>query len=201
MKQKKAGKNVTCEVTPHNLFFTKDNYQHLGMRAITMPPLRTKENVDKLWVGIQDGFIDCIGSDHAPHSAEEKESHNIWEIKAGIPGLETTLPLMLTSIHRNQLTLKKVIQLLSEKPAEIFSLTDRGKLEQGKNADITVVDFNVKFKIDSTKFLSKAKYSPFNGLEVQGKPIMTFVNGQLAMEEGIVAEKSGNIIVARGEQK
>ncbi len=198
-KAKKAGNIVTCEVTPHNLLLTKDNYEQLSMRALTMPPLRNKKNVDALWKGIAEKSIDCIGSDHAPHTAEEKESRNVWEVKAGVPGLETTLPLMLSLVHRRQLSLTQAVELLSERPAQIFSLTDRGILEQGKNADLVIVNFNEKFKIDASKFQSKAKYSPFNGWEVQGKPIMTFVNGQIVMEDQHVTDRFGSII-ARGSE-
>ena len=84
---------------------------------------------------------------------------------------------MLTQVKKNRLSLSQVVYLLAEKPAEIYGLSDRGHLEQGKNADLTVVDFNYQFKIDASKFKSKAKYSPYNGWEVQGKPVKTFVNG------------------------
>jgi len=201
IEAKKAGKIVSCEVTPHNLLLTKDEYEQLGMRALTTPPLRTKENVDALWRGIIENVIDCIGSDHAPHSIEEKESRTVWDIKVGVPGLETTLPLILTLVHRRQLSLTQAVRLLSERPAQIFGLVDRGILEQGKNADLVVVDFNAKYKIDTSKFQSKAKYSPFNDWDVQGKPVMTFVNGQIAMENQQVAARAESVIIARGEQK
>lgn len=196
---KQTEQTVTCEVTPHNLLLTKTDYEEVGSRALTIPPLRTKEDVDALWKGVTENVVDCIGSDHAPHTKEEKESNNIWEVKPGIPNLETTLPLMLTLVHKRQISLTRVVQLLSEKPASIFSLNDRGYLEQGKNADLTVVDFNEKFKIDASKFLSKAKYSPFNGWEVQGKPKITVVNGQIVMEEQEIMDRAGKVIT-RGEQ-
>ena len=193
---KKAGKTVTCEVTPHHLLLTKDDYKHLGSRALTMPPLRTKENVGALWKGIAEGAVDTVGSDHAPHTLEEKNAGSIWDVKVGVPGLETTLPLVLTQVHKNQLTLAQALQLLSEKPAEIFKLADRGHLEQGKCADLVAVDFNRKFKIDASKFKSKAKVSPFDKWDVQGKPMKTFVNGKLVMDEGEIVAKpgSGNIV-------
>jgi dihydroorotase (multifunctional complex type) len=193
---KEAGKQVTCEATPHHLLLTKEDYLQFGQRALTMPPLRTKENVDALWKGINEEAVDIIGSDHAPHTLEEKDANSIWEVKAGIPGLETTLPLVLTQVHKNRLTLAQAQKLLCEKPAEIFGLSGRGRLEQGQWADLAVVDFNQKFKIDASKFRSKAKFSPFNGWEVQGKPVKTFVNGRLALDEGEIVAKlgSGNLI-------
>jgi dihydroorotase len=166
-----------------------------------MPPFRTKENTEALWSGIADNSIDMFGSDHAPHTLEEKDTRSVWDTKVGIPGLETTLPLILTMVHKNRLLLSQAVRLLSEKPAEIFGLEDRGYLEQGKNADLVVVDYNEKYKIDALKFHSKAKFSPFNGWEVQGKPMKTFVNGQLVMDEQEITTKAGSVITARREQK
>ena len=197
---KKKGTQVTCEVTPHHLFLTKTDLDRIGAAALTMPPLRSKENVEALWKGITEGTVDTIGSDHAPHTFEEKEARSIWEVKVGVPGLETTLPLVLTAVHKRRLSIDRAVQLLSEKPAEIFSLADRGRIEEGKNADLAVVDFNVKFKIDVPKFHSKAKFSPFDGWEVQGKPVKTYVNGMLVMDEGEIVAKPGSAHVFRREQ-
>jgi dihydroorotase-like cyclic amidohydrolase len=96
------------------------------------------------------------------------------------------------------LRLQRAIELLAQKPAEIFHLADKGQLEAGKKADLTVVDFNAKFKIDASKFKSKAKFSPFDRMEVQGKPVQTFVAGQLVMEDGEVVGKPGSGTVLRG---
>ncbi len=196
---KKAEKDVTCEVTPHHLLLTSADYTRLGARAVTMPPLRSSEHVDALWKGIAEGTVDTIGSDHAPHTLEEKENRSIWDVKVGIPGLETTLPLMLTMVHKNRLTLARVVKLLIERPAEIFHIPNRARLEQGKNADLVVVDFRQKFKIDASKFLSKAKFSPFNGWEMQGKPVKTFVNGNLTMDDGAIVAKPGTGTIVRRE--
>ena len=117
-----------------------------------------------------------------------------------MPGLETTLPLMLTMVRKNRISLGHVVQLLSEKPAEIFNLKDLGRLERGKKADIVVVDIKRKFRIDASKFHSKAKYSPFNGWEVQGKPVKTFVNGSLIMDEQNIVAKAGSGDLIRGDR-
>jgi dihydroorotase len=193
---KQNTKQITCEVTPHHLLLTKAVYESLGTEALTLPPLRTKENVEALWKYIADETVDTIGSDHAPHELQEKEASSIWDVKVGIPGLETLLPLILTSVHKNRLTLNRAIQLLSEKPAATFQLFDRGHLQQGKNADLIVVDFNFRFQIDASKFKSKAKFSPFDGWQVQGKPLKTYVNGRLVMDEGeiFVEPGSGKVI-------
>jgi dihydroorotase len=196
---KESSKKVTCEVTPHHLILTKIVYERLGSFALTMPPLRSKEHVEALWKGVTAGSVDVIGSDHAPHTLEEKDAKSIWDVKVGIPGLETTLPLILTMVHQNKLPLARVVQLFAEKPAEIFGLVSKGLLESGKDADLVVVDFNQRFKIDASKFKSKAKFSPFDGWEVQGRPVKTFVNGALVMDGAeIVAKPGSGAVVRRG---
>jgi dihydroorotase len=164
-----------------------------------MPPLRSESHIEALWKGLSEGWVDSIGSDHAPHTLQEKSASSVWDVKVGVPGLETTLPLMLTMVRKNRLSLARVVQLLSEKPAEIFNLKDRGRLEQGKKADLVAIDFNQKFKIDASKFHSKAKYSPFDGWEVQGRPVKTFVNGLLVMDEQEIVAKAGSGEIIRRE--
>ena len=199
IEAKKSGRKVTCEVTPNHLLLSTADLEHYGQLLIMAPPLRSKNHVEALWKGLEAGWIDALGSDHAPHALSEKSASSVWDVKVGVPGLETTLPLILTLVKKNRLSLAQVVQLLAEKPAEIYGLNDRGRLEQGKNADLTVVDFNRKFKIDASKFKSKAKYSPYDGWEVQGKPVKTFVNGLLVFDEGEIVAKAGSgSIVRRG---
>ncbi len=194
---KKAERKITCEVTPNHLILTSDEIGRFGGLAIMAPPLRDRTQVDALWKGLDDGSVDTLGSDHAPHTLEEKLASSVWEVKAGIPGLEVTLPIMLTMVRKNRLTLNQVIAFLSEKPAEIYGLKDRGKLEAGKNADLTIVDYS-PFKIDASKFKSKAKFSPYNGWEVYGKPAKTIVNGQVVYEDGEIIAKGGVGTVVQG---
>ena len=163
------------------------------------PPLRDKTQVDALWKGLENGSVDTLGSDHAPHTLNEKSTASVWDVKVGVPGLETTLPLMMSQVKKNRLTLSQVVQFWAEKPAEIFGLTDRGVLEQGKNADLTIIDYNRQFKIDASKFKSKAKFSPYDGWDVQGKVVKTIVNGQVVFDEGEIVAKGGSgFIVRRG---
>lgn len=195
---KKSRPELTCEVTPNHLILSSDDYSRYGQLVIMAPPLRSKDNVDALWRGLEEGTVDVLGSDHAPHALAEKSDSSVWDVKVGVVGLETTLPLMLTMVRKkNRLSLAQVVSLLAEKPAEIFGLADVGRLEQGKNADLTVVDFNCQFKIDASKFKSKAKFSPYNGWEVWGKPAKTIVNGQLVMDDGEIVAKTGSGRVVR----
>jgi dihydroorotase (multifunctional complex type) len=194
---KRSGRKVTCEVTPNHLLLTSEDVKRYGQMAIMAPPLRSKTHMDALWKGLEDGKVDTIGSDHAPHSLSEKSAESVWDVKVGVPGLETTLPLMITQVRKNRLTLTKAVKLLAEKPAEVYGLTDSGRLNHGKKADLTIVDFNRQFKIDASKFKSKAKFSPYDGWDVQGKVVKTVVNGQLVFDEGEVVVKGGSGLVVR----
>ena len=196
---KKAGMQVTCETTPHHLLLSSEEFKRVGTLALTMPPIREKAQIDALWTGIRKGWVDTIGSDHAPHTLDEKKSEKVWDVKVGIAGLETTLPLLLTEAKRGTLFIGDIIRLMSEKPAEIFKLKGRGTLEEGNIADITVVDLSKRGKIDSSKFHSKAKYSPFDGRTVEGKPIKTFVAGQLVMDNGEIVAQAGSGDIIRRE--
>jgi len=196
LKAKIAGLSISCEVTPHHLLLTSQHIKTLGNIALMLPPLRTQTDTEVLWRAVKKASIDTVASDHAPHSIEEKSEQSIWDVKPGVTGLETLLPLMLNEVNRGRLTVNELVRLTSEKPAEIFCLKDRGNLNEGSVADITVVDIKREHKINASKFYSKAKFSPFDGWKVKGKPVKTFVNGRLVMDEGIIVAKlpTGRII-------
>jgi dihydroorotase len=201
VEAKESGRAVTGEVTPNHLLLSSVDFERVGAMLAMMPPLRSKTQVGALWKGISEGWVDVLGSDHAPHTAEEKSASSIWDAKVGVPGLETTLPLMLTMVKKNRLTLDTLVRLLAEKPAEIFNLKDRGSLQQGMKADLVAIDLKKRYKIDASKFHSKAKHSPYNGWEVQGKPVKTFVNGHLVMDEQeIVAKPGSGGVIRRGAE-
>jgi len=191
IEAKANGLPVTCETTPHHLLLSTSDLRKIGPICITLPPLRSEHNQVALWSAIDKGEIDVLGSDHAPHSPDEKKSNEIWDVKAGIPGLETNLPLLLTQVNRKRLSISRLIWLLAEKPAEIFDLRRRGFLKEGYFADLTVVNLKSKHRIDSSKFLSKAKFSPFDGKQVQGELAKVFVNGELVMHSGQIAADAG----------
>jgi len=190
---------LTCEATPHHLFLSVEDLKRVGTLALTVPPLRDRSHVDFLWEGLKRGFIDVVGSDHAPHASTEKNAGSVWEVKPGIPGLETSLSLMLTAVNMGMLSLTDVVRLMAENPAKIFRLGGRGALKEGFKADLVAVDLKREYLIDSSKFHSKAKFSPFDGKRVKGKPVKTFVGGRLVMdEEGIVAEAGCGEIIRMG---
>jgi dihydroorotase len=196
---KKSGRTITAEATPNHLFLTSADEKRLGQMIVVAPPIRSQTHMEALWTGIGYGSIDTLGSDHAPHALREKTASSVWDVKPGLPGLEVTLPLILTAINKNKLSLDRAVELLAEKPAEIFGLKGHGKLEAENNANLTVVDYKLKWKIDASKFKSKAKFSPYDGWEVQGKPAKTFVNGNLVFDEGEIVAKAGSGTILRRE--
>ncbi len=186
---KKEGLPVTCEVTPHNLLLTSEEYRKSGFFTLTDPPLRTPKDRAALWGGLKQGVIDVVATDHAPHTFEEKNVTSVWDARPGVPGLETTLPLLLTQVNDSRLSLGELVKLTAEMPAKMFHLNKRGALTEGYWADCVVVDTKREFVIDSSCFFSKAKYSPFDDMRVKGKPVKTFVNGNLVLDEGEVVGK------------
>ncbi len=197
---KKSRMPITCEATPHHLLLSVDDLKRTGTLALTVPPVREKHHSTALWDGIKKGWIDILASDHAPHTLQEKKAKVVWDVKVGIPNLETTLPLLLTEVNRGRLSIVDVARVMAEKPAEIFKLKSRGYLKEGNNADLTVVDLKRKYKIEASKFHSKAKYSPFDQWTVEGKPVKTFVNGQLIMDNGEIVAKAGSGKIIRREK-
>lgn len=189
-KAKKRGVNVTAEATPHHLLLSEEAVKRIGTNAKVNPPLRSKADVEAVRRGLADGTIDIIASDHAPHSAREK---NLPYDKApfGLIGLETTLGLVLTYLVRpGILTLEQAIEKMTILPAKIFGLDKFGvgSLTPGTKADITIIDMKKKWKVDVNKFFSKARNCPFDGWKLQGKAILTIVGNKIVMKDGKIIE-------------
>ncbi|MEJ2242455.1 MAG: dihydroorotase family protein, partial [Candidatus Bathyarchaeota archaeon] len=191
LASKSEGLQVTCEVTPHNLLLTDEQYDFFGNFALTVPPLRGLKDVKALRRALNCGYIDVVASDHAPHNLSEKQIKSIWKVSPGVPGLETMLPLLLTQVNMGHLSLSRLVKVVAEGPAKAFNLAKRGVICLGNWADLVVVDMNRESKIDSSIFHSKAKYSPFDGMHIKGQPVKTFVNGALVMEDGNIVVKPG----------
>jgi dihydroorotase len=177
IRKYKCNNQVFCEVTPHHLLLNESILEKVGNIGKVNPPLRSEKDNEALWQAIKNGIADTIGTDHAPHTIEEKQQE-YEKAPSGFPGLETGLHLLLNEVNKGKLNLEKLIELTSKNPAKIFQLENRGEIKIGNYADLTVIDMNMKWIIDSSKSKSKAKYSPFDGMEVQGKVMMTFVNGK-----------------------
>ncbi|MDR3327481.1 MAG: dihydroorotase [Prevotellaceae bacterium] len=177
-KAKVDGVQVTCETAPHYLLLCDEDLQEDG-RFKMNPPLRSKADKEALIQGIKDGTIDVIATDHAPHSEQEK-SKGLFGSAFGIVGLETAFPLIYTYlVKKNIITFERLIELFSIKPREIFRL--EGGLQTGQPADLTVIDLEKEWKIESSKFLSKGKSTPFEAWQVCAKFEKIFVNGKLTL--------------------
>ncbi len=181
------GKNkniATVEVTPQHLsLFAPDCYQRLGTYAQMNPPIRELEHQEALWRGILEGVVDVIGSDHAPHTIEEKE-RDYPDSPSGMPGVQTLLPLMLNHFSEGRLDLHKLVALTSTNAHRIFGLKTKGALEKGKDADFTMVDLKAEWRIDKSWLKSKCKWSPFDGMKITGQPKATILRGYPVMRDG-----------------
>ncbi|SHK58511.1 dihydroorotase [Paramaledivibacter caminithermalis] len=181
-RAKSKGINVTAEVAPHHFVLTDDIITSGNTYTKVNPPIRSKEDVDEIIKGILEGTIDIIATDHAPHDESSKNT-SYDKASFGITGLETAFSLSYTYlVKKNKLPLIKLIEMMTIKPAEIIGI-DKGSLEVGKKADIVIVDLNKEYIIDSDKFYSKGKNTPFNGYKVMGKPIYTIMNGKIVYKE------------------
>ncbi|MCM2533478.1 dihydroorotase [Neobacillus pocheonensis] len=182
---KRAGINVTAEVTPHHLLLSQDDIPGLDANYKMNPPLRDTADRAALIEGLLDGTIDFIATDHAPHTAEEK-SEGMILAPFGIVGLETAFPLLYTQfVMKNIITLPQLIEFLTKKPAEAFGLP-YGKIEIGAPADIVLLNLNEEHTIEPEQFLSKGKNTPFGGWKCKGWPEMTIAEGQIVWEKGCV---------------
>ena len=178
---KKAGINVTAEVTPHHLLLSDSDIPELDTNYKMNPPLRGRDDRKALIEALLDGTIDFIATDHAPHTKEEK-AETIQLAPFGIVGLETAFPLLYTRfVETNDWTLKQLLDYLTIKPCEAFNLP-YGKLEVGSPADLTIIDLEEEKEIDPETFLSKGKNTPFGGWKCKGWPIATIAQGKLVWE-------------------
>ena len=174
---------IYAEVTPHHLFLTeslRSESPRQDMLLRMKPELKTQSDADFLMQAIKDGFVDTIGTDHAPHTLEEKLS----KLCFGIPGVETSLALMLTAAHRGLIDMNTVQKLMCENPAAIMGLAKKGKLLAGFDADIIAVDPDKEWTLTACDIESKCKWSPYEDRRFTGKNIMTIVGGKIVYENG-----------------
>jgi allantoinase len=192
---KHQGSQVTTEVCPHHLYFTRNDYDKQGPYLVTTPPLRSKGDLEELWRSLNDGNIDILVSDHCAFTKKEKEIglKNVWKTPPGVPGLETLAFVMLgKAVKAGRMTLERFVELTSLKPAEIFGLyPKKGSLQVGADADFTVIDFKKDFRISSKDLKCVSDYTPFEGWKVRGGPVMTIVRGTIVAEDGAIVGKTG----------
>lgn len=172
---------ATVEVTPQHLtLFAPDCYEKLGTLAQMNPPIREKHHLEALWRGIQDGTVDVIGTDHAPHTLNEKQK-NYPQSPSGMPGVQTLVPIMLNHVNQGRLSLERLVELICKKPAEIFKIKERGDIFPGMQATFTIIDLHKKREITHDWLKSKCGWSPYEGMEVQGWPKMAILRGKITM--------------------
>jgi dihydroorotase len=177
-RAKKENLRVTAEVTPHHFTLIDENVGHYDTAYKMNPPLRSAADRDAMIAGLQDGTIDCIATDHAPHAYHEKEQE-FDRAPFGIIGLETALPLAITVLHKHfEMPLPRIVQLMSTNPARLFQLMHRGTLAVGAHADVVVFDPKMTWKYEAADGYSKSKNTPFDGWDLTGKIIATIVGGK-----------------------
>nr|WP_295903715.1 dihydroorotase [uncultured Bdellovibrio sp.] len=173
---------ATVEVLPQHLtLYAPDCYDRLGTYAQQNPPIREKRHLDRIWKAVLDGTVDVIGSDHAPHTREEKE-RPYPQSPSGVPGVQTLLPIMLNHVHEGRLTLRRFVEMVTENPCRVFGIQNKGRLRQGFDADITLVDLKKTKTIDNSWIASRCGWTPFHGMSVTGWMTHTIVGGHLVME-------------------
>jgi len=185
-------KNVTFEITPQHLtLYAPDCYDKLGSLAQMNPPIRKREHYDRLWTAVKNSIVDTLGSDHAPHSKEDK-SKKYPASPSGMPGVQTILPIMLHHINNNKLSLEQLIKMMCENPCKIFSIKNKGYIKEGYDADLTIVDMDREQTIKNETMATKCGWTPFHDMTIKGFPVATIINGKTVMSDGkILTEGSG----------
>jgi dihydroorotase len=183
---------ATVEVLPQHLTLAAPEcYEKLGTYAQMNPPIREARHRDALWKALNDGVVDCIGSDHAPHTREEK-ARPYPRSPSGLTGVQTTVPVMLNHVAEGRLTLQRLVDLMSAGPARIFGMAGKGRVALGYDGDFTVVDLKAKRTITNAWIASRSGWTAFDGMDVTGWPKATIIRGHIVMrDDELVARQIG----------
>jgi len=182
---KARGVRVTTEVTPHHLTMTDECVDPRDSSTKVNPPLRTARDVEAMVAGLLDGTIDMVVTDHSPHAPEEKDREYIYA-PSGFPGLETALGVLLTDlVHTGRIPMETLIERMTCAPARVFKL-NAGTLAEGAPADVTVIDTELIWTVDPKNFYTRGRHSPFAGRELKGRAVLTVVDGQIVMKDGVI---------------
>lgn len=180
---------ATVETTPQHLTLSAPEcYDQLGSRAQMNPPIREAEHRAALWHAVQTGVVDVIGSDHAPHTLEEK-AQPYPKSPSGMPGVQTLLPLMLHHVNQGRLSLGRLVDLVCEGPARIYNIVGKGRIALGYDADLALIDLQAQRNVEDTAMQSKCGWTPFAGMTLQGWPRVTIVGGKVVVREGELVER------------
>ena len=190
---------ATVEVTPQHLTLTApDCYRRLGSRAQMNPPIRDAAEQAGLWRAVTEGVVDVIGSDHAPHTLEEK-AKPYPQTPSGMPGVQTLVPVMLDHVAAGRLTLARFVDLTSAGPARLYGIAGKGRIAVGYDADFTIVDLKARRTISDSAMFSRSGWTPFDGMEVTGWPVATVIRGRAVMRDGEVVEPPSGVPVRFSE--
>ena len=188
---------ASCEATPHHLTLSSEDYARLGTKLQMNPPVRGPEHRDGVWRGLALGVIDVLGSDHAPHTLEEK-ARPYPDSPSGMTGVQTLVPIMLDHVNAGHLSLQRFVDLTSAGPQRLFGIAGKGRIAAGYDADFTVVDLKRRQTIRDSWIASRCGWTPYDGREVVGWPVGTFVRGRRVMWEGELTTPSQGAAVRFG---
>ena len=178
------GDLITTEVCTQHLTFDQDDVEELGVRALMNPPIRYTEDRDSLWRRLKDGTIDCVVTDHAPHTLESK-SMGYPNAPAGMPGVETSLPMMLTHAMNGKCSVSDVVNWMCAGPARVYGIKNKGSLIEGYDGDLALVDLENRRTVHDTDTWTRVGWTPFAGKELTGWPIYTIVDGRVVHKREI----------------
>ncbi len=174
---------ATFEVLPQHLTLSSPEcYERLGSLAQMNPPIRAKRHQEALWKAVLDGSVMVMGSDHAPHTLEEKRKP-YPQSPSGLPGVQTTVPLMLNFVNQGKLPLTRFVELMAESPKKLFNIKGKGRIEIGADADFTIVDMKEERVLENKWIQSKCGYTPFDGMKLKGWPKIVMLNGQIVLQD------------------
>jgi len=190
-----ANKDIaSVEMTPHHLTFSADDYSRLGTLLQMNPPVRDAGHRERLWQALASGITDVLGSDHSPHTLEEKQKP-YPQSPSGMPGVQTLVPIMLDWVNKGRLTIERLVDLTSHGPARIFGIGGKGRIAEGYDADLTIVDLKRRGELTNGWIESRCKWTAYDGMTVTGWPVGTLVRGRRVMWNGeIIGQAHGQPI-------
>ena len=174
---------VTAEACPHHLLFQIDDYDRLGTLVQMNPSLKTREDNAALWQGLHDGRLQVVATDHAPHTLDEKR-RPYPQSPSGLPAVENLLPLMLNEVNAGRCSLREVVLWLCDAPARVWDIVNKGRIAVGYDADLVLVDLAKRATVRNSEQATKCGWSPWDGVELQGWPVRTWVMGRTLFENG-----------------
>jgi dihydroorotase len=191
------GDLITTEVCTQHLTFDQDDVERLGVRALMNPPIRYTEDKEKLWSRLKDGTIDCIVTDHAPHTLDAK-SVGFPNAPAGMPGVETSLPLMLTHAKEGRCSVSDVVKWMCAGPAKVYGIQNKGSLIEGFDGDLTLVDLENHRVIQDSDTWTRVGWTPYAGMELTGWPMYTIVDGNIVHKRELGGGLRGSPVALPG---